>query len=83
MTRLFSVILTMSFLLGGSSLADAALMTLKVDDLGIGGLDFLVEDNGVGDLDAGVGKIIHSGSTPNFSVIITTALSKPVLGGPP
>jgi PEP-CTERM motif-containing protein len=65
---------------------------LYIDDLSTGGIDVIVADNQLAGFATGAGAtttsdgtatqgvLTFNGSTANFSVTITTALSKPILG---
>ncbi|MEW6427154.1 MAG: SdrD B-like domain-containing protein, partial [Thermodesulfobacteriota bacterium] len=41
-----------------------------------------IEDNGTGDTDPMLGSIVFNGSIDSFGVIVSTALSKPIVGDP-
>jgi hypothetical protein len=57
-----------------------ATFVLELDDAATAGTEFSITDNGPGDSDSTVGLIHFSGATSNFSVNITTGISKPVIG---
>ena len=81
-TYLMIVALAIGLLiLGRVPMAHAVLM-LELDDLGIAGVEVAVVDNGVGDLDLAVGKIVYNGIAGGFNLNVTTGLSKPQIGGP-
>lgn len=69
--------------LGLSSNPAQAAFKLEIDDLGTLGVDFLITDNGAGDLLPLVtGSISFSGSTATFTVLVAVGNSKPIIGNP-
>jgi predicted Rdx family selenoprotein len=61
-----------------------ALLMLQLDDLGSVGSEFTITDNGLDDNDSNVGIInfasFKSGPVGNFSINVTTGITKPFLG---
>jgi hypothetical protein len=75
---------TIGAVLATPSQATTMGLHLSLDDLSTMGPnpDVLIYDNGPGDNNSTVGIIAFSGSTPNFTVNVSTGISKPVIGGP-
>ncbi|MBI3467298.1 MAG: PEP-CTERM sorting domain-containing protein [Planctomycetes bacterium] len=65
--------------LAGNVPTASAAFLLELDDPGTVGVDVLVTDGGVGDINATTGVITFSGSFGVWIVNVTTTISKPVL----
>lgn len=82
MTRMGVVLLLacVGFVFGPASTAEAAFMAYICDDAACSGAgDFVVTDDGAGDLFPGAGIILMTGSTGGLEININTSQSKPIL----
>jgi hypothetical protein len=77
------VLAIVAFVVGAVPSAQA-LFKLELDDLGSGGPEFTITDNGAHDIDPTLGLITFasaiSGPIGNFSINVTTGITKPFLG---
>lgn len=58
-----------------------AVLKLELGDLGLGA-PVLITDNGAGDSSSILGMILFTGIVGNFTINVTTGISKPLVGGP-
>jgi hypothetical protein len=78
-----SIILLISFLAVFFVVGSAtAIPTLWIGTSTDAGDFFIIEDQGLGDINAALGAVTFSGSVDNFSVNVTTGITKPVIGSP-